>query len=483
MAGLVIVLGMVAALFGERIGINAGQGWDGQAYTQWSLDFPARVLDDGLTRYYAQRVLPSAVVYGAARLFGVAPTIADHIRVFQVMNLVLLAGAAALWAHLATAVMRWRAPAAWVGFAALFGSFANAKHALYYAALTDTTAFAVGLVVVWAYLARRPVAIWIAAAAAAWTWPALEWLALLALVFPRPPEPVPPPRRALAARWLAVALPIAGTAAMLVVAFAYYLHPVAGIGCDKFASWVRRDLLVVTVPLLAAMLLAGGYLIAAQPTVWNVSAYLRMASPRRYALAIGAAALVVVVNRWWIGQVGVHGDGPTFGAQILCEHGNAMLRGPNWGPVHHVVYFGPIVLVAMIAWRRVCAIAAEWGPVISIGVAIMLAFGVGSQTRQWIHLFPLLVALAIAATEARWTERRAAVFGVLAIAWSKVWFHIGYDEVHQWFEFPDQRYYMNLGPWASDESYVIHLAAAVVTAVVIVWLIRGPPFSKTVRTS
>jgi len=34
-------------------------------------------------------------------------------------------------------------------------------------------------------------------------------------------------------------------------------------------------------------------------------------------------------------------------------------------------------------------------------------FVAASESRQWIHLWPLLVAATIAATDARWTPRRA----------------------------------------------------------------------------
>ncbi|HEY6033466.1 MAG TPA: hypothetical protein VIV58_04380, partial [Kofleriaceae bacterium] len=71
MAALVALGGALAIAFGERIGINQGQGWDGISYTEWARDF-AHVLHDGLTRYHAQRVLPSAVVYEALRLAGAA---------------------------------------------------------------------------------------------------------------------------------------------------------------------------------------------------------------------------------------------------------------------------------------------------------------------------------------------------------------------------------------------------------------------------
>ena len=472
MVAIVVALGALQIAFGERIGINGGQGWDGQAYTQWALDFPHHVLDHGLTQYYAQRVLPSAAIYYGSRALGVAPTVPHAIFAFQLLDLAMLAAAAVVYGHLAVRVLKWRASAAWAGFAALFGCFANARHALYYPTLTDPTAFFLGMVLVWGYLARKPVAVWLAAALGAWTWPALPTLAMAMLVAPRPREPVPPLAWPRAIRWTALALAAGGTALVLLVARAYYVDPVPNIGCDKFAAWVLRDWLVVTVPLLVAMLGVGGYLIASQPRAWNLVAYVRGLGWKRTAAAIVGCAAIFVARAWWVGQVGTQGDGPTFRNQILCEHGNAMLRGPAWGPVHEVVYFGPIVIVAILAWRRIAELAAEWGPAIALALAMMLAFATGSQARQWVHLLPLLVVLAIAATEARWTPVRAIAFGAVSLAWSKLWFHIGWTSVHTWFDSPDQRYYMHLGQWASDESYVWHLIAALVTALVVALVAR-----------
>jgi hypothetical protein len=470
MAGVVLLVGLAATLFGERIGINRGQGWDGQAYVAWGQDFGARVLHDGVTAYLAQRVLPSAIVYAADHVLGIEGSIPNVIRAFQVLDLAMLVAAAVLWAHLALAVMRWRAATAWVGFAALFGCFANAKHALYNQALTDSTAFALGMLLVWGYLARRPVAVWIACALGAWTFPPLPLLGFALLVLPRPAEPVPPVACRRRVQWAAAALAAAGTAVLLIIAATYYLHPVPNIGCEKFAAWVRTDLLWLTVPLLAAMLGVGGYLIAAEPRAWSVIAYARTLRARRVAITVVACGVIVLARAWWVARVGTRGEGSTFANQFLCEHGNAMLRGPIWGPVHHVVYFGPIAIVAMFAWRRIAQLAAEWGPAIPLALVMMLAFAAGSQSRQWIHLFPLLVALAAAATDGRWSPVRAAIFIALALAWSKLWFHIGFEVVQPWFEQPAQRYYMHLGQWTSDGAYVIHLVAALVTAGVIALL-------------
>jgi hypothetical protein len=463
MVALVALGGALAIAFGERIGINQGQGWDGISYTQWAQDF-ARVVHDGLTRYHAQRVLPAAAVYEALQVAGAAHDVPHVLRAFAVLDVAVLAVAAALWAQLA-ATLHWSRAAAWAGFVALFGSFASAKHAVYYPALTDPTAFALGMMLAWAYLTDRPIALWCCAALGVVTWPALPPIALVMLVLPR--------REVVDAgdpldRRIAIGLAAVAAVVFVVVAFHYLAHPVPGVGDEKFAAWVPRDLLWLTVPLVIALIVAGiAYALA--PVRWRaVIAYARALDRRRLVIAVPATIALYVARAVYLAKLGTKGEGPT-GAQFLCEHTLAALRGPLWGPVAHVVYFGPIIAVALVCWRRVCAIAWSWGPAAVLALVLVVAFAAGSNSRQWSHLEPFLVAATIAATAAWWTPRRTIGFAVLALAWSKVWFHLGYDTVLDWHSFPNQRYFMNTGPYSADGPYVIHLVAAVLTIALVSW--------------
>ena len=113
--------------------------------------------------------------------------------------------------------------------------------------------------------------------------------------------------------------------------------------------------------------------------------------------------------------------------------------------------------------------------ILAVWLAIAVAFAAGSQSRQWNHLHALLVVATIAATHELWTPRRAVLFGLLCLAWSKLGFTIGYDQPLVATEFPNQRYFMTQGPWANDQMYLVHLAGAVVTRVLVWLLLRAPP--------
>ena len=465
MAAIVLALSIVTALVGERIGINNGQGWDGATYVGWATDFRRGVLEKGTTLYHAQRVLPSLLVH---LTFSSKPTITAILWRFYALDTLALMLAAVLWAHLGFA-LQWRRAAHWVGFVALFGCFANARHALYYPALTDSTAFALGMAVTWAYLTRKPLVLYACIAAAMVTWPGLTPVAIVMLVVPRLDGEMPPVR----ARWvtigIALTIAVAATVAFLLLARHYLAHPVQELGIPKFATWVRRDWLPITVPLLGVMLAAAWFFVVDQPALWNVVAYVRTIRWRYVAVAIAGVAVLYVLRAQWLKHVGTKGQGPTT-EQFLCLQTLEALRGPLWGPVHHVVYFGPIFAVGVVHWRAVCRVVGQWGHAAVLAFAMLVAFAAASESRQWIHLFPLFVAATITATNARWNVRRALTFGGVALVWSKLWLHIGYNTPGDWRVFPTQRYFMHLGPWASDTTWAVHGAAALVTAIGL-WLV------------
>jgi hypothetical protein len=462
MIGCAAVFAALSIAVGDRIGVNGGQGWDGMGYTDWARDLP-RALDTGVTAYQAQRMLPSAIVYAA--LAASSRTVPHTILAFQIVDAVALVLAALVWTRIA-ATLAWSRAAAWAGFTGVFASFAIARHALYYPTLTDVTAFALGMAMTWAFVADRPIALAVVALAGVVTWPALPMVALILLLARRCELPELP------AQWIRpVAIGIAALGAAGVCGAGLYFHAHPLRGDEKWMQLVPSDLLWLTVPLLAAWTGLGWYLLASRRRSWNAVAYVRGLLDLRLAFAVAWAIAVLVFRWWWVKSFGTRGRGPEL---VLFEYEFAAesLRGPLWNLVHHVVYFGPIIVVAVGAWRRVAEAADAWGPGAILTLAATIAFAIGSESRQWIELFPFLAAATIAATAAWWTTGRALGFAALCLAWSKLWWPLRYDQPTSPFEWPALRYFMQLGKWASDETFAAHAAAVAVTAAVLVFLHR-----------
>jgi hypothetical protein len=186
------------------------------------------------------------------------------------------------------------------------------------------------------------------------------------------------------------------------------------------------------------------------------------------------AIAIVVAARVWVARVGTAGSGATL-EYFLGFVAASAIHGPLWGPGGQVIYWGPIVIVAMLAWPRVAAVVAEWGPSAVLAFAMAVALAVSPEGRHLTQLMPSVIVATIHATAPRWNLRRVLVLAALAVAWSKVWLKIDYDRAIYQFAFPNQRYFMQFGEYSNDTTFVAHLIAAGVTALVLALVLRERP--------
>lgn len=469
MLGILVIGCAITIVWGERIGIHNGEGWDGTSYTAWARDFPA-MLDKGVTRFQAMRILPSALVYLATTGLGLDHANHHVLPAFQVLGALALVGSAGLLYRIAL-VLGWSRAQAWAAFACTFLGFHAARYALYYPAETDALGFWWAMMATWAYVARRPLALWLALVGTAFTWPALLAFGFAALILPRAREPIAP----LAAPWLrkaAIATAL-GTAAFIVGWFIYSLaNPVAPggwSGAHSFSVHSNRDLWPVSIACLVIPSAVAAYFVARDPHTFAIRAYLRGVGWQRLALGVAGALAIVILSSWWRGRIGTRGPGFTW-RDLANYYAHNGVRGPLWSIVHQIVYFGPIILLAIAAWPRIAALAARWGSGAVLGLGLIVITCVQADGRHLLHLSPFLIVVTISAI--RWNWQRAVAVAIVGLGWSKIWWKIGYEQVHKSREWPDLRWFMHHGPWAANDTFAWHLGAAIVSALVLALVFR-----------
>jgi hypothetical protein len=324
-----------------------------------------------------------------------------------------------------------------------------------------------GMALVWAYLERRAFACGVIAAFAAGTWPAVFPIALTAMVLPRP-EALPAVEfRGRPAATIAVAVAAAAAIGGLVK---YWRQPYPTMG--KYVALAHADLLAVTIACTALVCGAAVYAIAREPRAWAVIPYLRSLAPRRTAIATAAAIAIFVARELWVRELGTGGSGITFD-EFAGMAAAFNMRGPLWNIVHHVVWFGPVVVLAILMWPRVCERIAARGFVPIAAVALTIALSIDTESRVLVGLWPFVIVAVVDAVA--WTWRSTAIVAALGFAWSKLWVHIGYDRAIDAFDWPNLRYTMHDGPRASDATFLAHGVAAVITGVVLAFALRQRP--------
>jgi hypothetical protein len=155
--------------------------------------------------------------------------------------------------------------------------------------------------------------------------------------------------------------------------------------------------------------------------------------------------------------------------------------------IAHVVYFGPIVLLAAFLWKPLCRLIRSDGVGLTLCALVLFAESVCSESRGMINLFPILVAYTAKLTDSlSWRTSDYVGFGLLSLAFSKVWLVINTEPFGpSSLQFPNQKLQMNHGPWMSNSMYLVQgacvIACAIVFYVSLPMTVRAAPAEKEGR--
>jgi hypothetical protein len=425
-------------------------GWDGNIYGRIAEKGPFRFLADrhgNMDPYYVRRMLPPWVVYHALVLFDVPRVMKNVIVAYQLLNLAVLVAASLCWGRIAS-FLRLSTGGGWVGWGALFLCAANAKLPYFYPALTDTSACALGVFSLWAYVRRNHVALFVLTAIAGFCWPSAPLLGMILFVLPREELDVSAP----APRFLPA------TAAAL--AFAATLA-----GC-VYVHWIRdwdrntgAELLGTLAPLstlvAAAMAGASTYVLLDRRATWR---------PR---LALGllarvplAAALLYAIG-WAIAQVAWGTPKITTERFVLEILWHAILA-PGQAIVAHTVYFGPIFVLLLLRLRRVGRLAQAYGPGMVLVMLLTAAQLLHPESRRVINVLPFLVVLVVQALDEdeELTTPAVLVFLGLALLYSRAWDRFDVPNKEDWRVYV---YFMTQGPWLRMTMWVAQGLGVIMT--------------------
>ncbi|QAZ69580.1 hypothetical protein [Solidesulfovibrio carbinolicus] len=435
MAVAALILFGALALAAEKIPLANSLGYDGLAYAEITRGFD-RILNGTwrLDPLYYNRFLPSLLCRLTLLGLGLELTDKAIVGFYTWYNVLLAAAAAGLWAA-AARCSGFSLRAGWFGFVALFCGHAMLKYNVYYASLTDVTAFTLGCLMLWAYLQRRDAVLALAALAGAATWPTLLPQGGLLLLFPRRPiasEPAP------AKAWLLAT-------AVTAVATWRFIQLGRSAADGAVAPWAG-GIIVILYCLLALRYLADA------KAFYSPRALLACTSPTRLLLALGCglAATLVLLR--------VTGTSVRFFEQAegyLLTSVSWGLRFPGEFIVSHTLYFGPWLLLLLLLFPRAAAFAREGGLGLTLVCAMTVAQSLTPLSRQLIAATPFLCWLCLQAMEKPpvLTPRAWTWLAVLCLFISKGWMRFSANPADPLGSFSFPWYVSSTGCWMPFPFY------------------------------
>jgi hypothetical protein len=482
---IVLALGVLNFFWGEIVPAGGGFGWDGVTYANMVRNLDSMISDGQLSSYYAQRILPAAIVRSMLILFGSAMSDINIIRCFELYNLVLLVGACWVWKRVANNFSLSLA-GRWIGFSGIFVNYQCSKQAFYYPVLTDITALFVAMLLLLFYVEKKPIALFVATIIGAFCWPVVSICGTFLLIFLRselPKEAIAQVPSTITIKSIAVPYPVkfSGLVVLALSIIGYVIltreGPVTGHAChvpkilvDAIVLPCTSEKLLTGLPSLVGMLVALAMLIGSVSFFQAVLASLKMVRLALVAMAIAAVFIPAFIVKI-ISNPGVANPNSLnllINAALLPPEGKFLLP-----IVTLAVFWGPVVLLLLLYWKAFCTEARKLGPGFVAIIGISLPLGLVGEPRFMTIAWPFLVLGLVLVLEV--SSMKASfkyVLIVLTVLYAQFWMKLnlapwlgGDSEGLQ--EFPKQIYFMHYGLWMSWWAYVIQFIALVISAL---WL-------------
>lgn len=475
MLGIVTLMVVANALWGERLTIGNGLGWDGVTYAGLVRDLGDTLRRDLLGSYYAQRLLPPFVVREALLLLGAPFSDRNIIVAFGVMNAVLMLALADIWRRICDTIAL-PVGGRWIGFTALFVNFQLAKQSMFYPVLTDVVALALSALLLLLYLRRNRIGVASVGIVGAFCWPTLGiTAAVLLLAMPAVPAaawaPVADARLAVKRARIVLAASLLAAIVVAVSPIGYGLCTASGlpglfehlpaVAKAALARNDMRDACVIAQQAATALPALGLAALAILILCWPLLRGLSLRRPSAYRIQSALLGLVVLAIGWlgvrWLSNPAVpNPSGVLLLARLVLFPAPGKLLLPL---VSAASFWGPFVVFLVIAWPRLSAAARSLGPGIATVIAFTLLFGLVGEPRFLTTIWPML-ALLSATLLAEGRPKGVAIVllaasFLLAQFWLPLnvmpWADRGYDDLQL---LPKQLYFMHYGLWMGWPAYL-----------------------------
>jgi hypothetical protein len=224
--------------------------------------------------------------------------------------------------------------------------------------------------------------------------------------------------------------------------------------------------------LLLSILAVLAYLYFATRHLYKVDLYIQsIRNSRVWVRTFVAISILVAVYCviWWGA-----GDEPSplnykgFLANIVVS----AIANPLTFLVSHVVYAGPVLLVLLYFIRPFMEEINNYGVGLHVLILGYVFLSIHSETRLFINAWPFFVAFLCKSLE---KIKLPASFYIsillFALALSKFWYRIEVENFSKnYLDFPEQRYFMSIGPWMSDAMYLLQGSIILLISFWLYWL-------------
>lgn len=471
----IVLLTLLLGIYGlnlhyEQIPVNNGWGWDGKHYANLTVNFEKMASHGEIDSYQFQRILTPALIFYGCKWTGISLSENTVLSIYGYYNLILVTIGALLFFGWCSR-LKISKPVETIGFAALFLNYAILKNTPYYPILTDTTVFIAGIVLMYWISIQHTTGKWILALVSPFVFPLFNLMILPLVVMPdgnRMMTWLRSVRFFTILKWLVYVL--GAIAIMLVVAFPDGVLPL------KYRMVFNPMLIPISIVCIVL------YVFTLFRTLETYPIQSTTTHKRFPIIGLGLIVAVWAISKYIVLQNSIPEEGFTplvFGLNVVQQ----TLYFPFAWIWAHITYFGPGIVLLLLWGRTLCHHLFKQSDGIILFALFSVLLMTGSESRQFMYCWPFWVWILVqVCSSLSITMPQAIAFVGLCLIQSKCWFPINtpvsftdYDYSH----FPNQRYFMNHGPFMSPTSYIMNIGAAIITTLLTWFIFWYEPSRKT----
>jgi hypothetical protein len=446
---------LIGSTLFEQIRVNEGLGWDGIHYADLTRNFIQYMKEHSLNSYKVQRIFPCGIVFVLLRVLHLSDSNYNIVALFSAYNIILLNIALFFWFRILK-IFAVPLKTVLVCTILLFFNFSIIKFSTFYPVLTDTTSFALGILLLYAYLRNRTIVVILLGLISAFTHPLLQYFSILLFLFPRENEKTE-------ARSISILkfFPYIFSLLYITAIILLYVKRADLIDAHLFQNTypVNRSLLFLSLLCTAYYLLQICKSLVKNQLVERVLVNLR---PGRIV-----TALVILGGTFYLRKL-LSSPAPAFGINSVTL--NIMLQSisnPFVYLIAHVVFFGLAVILILLYFKHYEVEVSRLGLGFMACVYLILFFTIGSESRQFTFALPFLLLPIAIMFNAQFSARILPIVIFSALVFSKIWLPLNEGKyTGKPLQFPDQYLFMNMGPWMTWQVYLLQGGAALLLALI-----------------
>jgi len=437
----------------------AGDGhlrWDGAHYASWAANL-TDILNGNVNHYYIQRILPSIIVHYLMVICGMNFSDTNVITAFEIYNIIILM--LTVWIYFAVCTeLNFIREQTWIGFASLFLTFPIAKLSFGYPNTTDSSAFLIGIGLLYGYLKDKEWLIIVIGIIGAFVWPMTMYYAAILYIFKK--------NLIIREDKKNFTGPIIG--ALLVILYLVYIIW-SGLGKQVIINNAYIDLGEKTVPVdnklfILSTLCTCIYLYLLYHEIFkNISLLNFKIFINRFVLLRVFIVMLVSCGIIYFQNLISLPDNVSFFEVIKITVLGSILR-PFIFLVSAISWLGPVIIFAVYYFKNFANGIRNLGPGFFIVSCLSLLLLLVSETRLLSEYLPfLIIGIVFTIQPKKLSVVPLPLFIFVCLLFSKIWLPV---KNH------NSLYFMNFGPWMQPKWYLIQLAIYLLCFIVLFFFSR-----------